>query len=443
MRYHNIPRHLGAALLAIAAPHPISAQTPSPDSAVAEYRGARWFDGSRFVTGSRFVRAGRFVARPRRGADTVVSLAGRYVVPPYADAHTHSPDARYNIAAIRDMYLRAGVFYVQVLGNSRVGRREIAADINTPTSIDAVFADMPVTAAGGHPQMLYEGLGLFRAFPSTDVQRVQAARSRAREGEAYLTLDSLAQLPAVVRRLRRDTVPLLKVMLLDTEHRRTMASDSLAAGSYGLDASVLRALVDSGHAMGRRVWAHVETAYDVQLAMDAGIDGLAHVPGYGVASAPDSTVSRYLLPDALARRVGRSRIPVVTTIGLATGASSDSASRRRIDAVFVENIRRLAKHGAQLLTGSDTYADADIIRRDAELLNDVLGGNGAALLRLRAVTTARAIFPQRRIGQLAPGFEASFLALTCNPLERRACHVEIGERVKQGVLLAPLAPASR
>ncbi|MBL0937901.1 MAG: hypothetical protein IBJ03_03340 [Gemmatimonadaceae bacterium] len=409
----------------------------APDTGrVIEFRNAQWFDGTRFVAGSRFVRNGRFVAPPTSRPDSVVPMRGQFVVPPYGDAHTHSPDGAFNFASIRDLYLRSGVFYVQVLGNSRSGRRELLSQLNTPTSIDVVYANTPVTAYGGHPQLLYEALGLYRMpFPPDPAQRLTAARSRAREGDVYLTLDSLPQLPEVVRRLRRDTVPILKVMLLDTEHRRTILTDSSRAGGYGLSADVVRPLVDSAHAMGRKAWAHVETAFDAQLAMDAGIDGFAHVPGYGVADAADSTLDRYRLPEPLARRIGASGIPVVTTIGLARGAARDTASQRRVRTVFEANIRLLQRYGARLITGSDTYSDTEIIVRDATALVDVMGGDAASLIRMRAVTTPQSIFPGRRIGLLRAGYEASFLTLGCDPLVRRECLLDIRDRVKQGVQL--------
>jgi imidazolonepropionase-like amidohydrolase len=430
------------ALLLVALPAPRAHAQPAADSTrTTEYRDARWFDGTRFTSGSRFIRNGFFVAKPSRAADTVVDMRGQFVVPPYADAHTHSPDSRYNFPAIRDLYLRAGVFYVQVLGNSRAGRREILAEINTPISLEVAFANTPVTSYGGHPQLLYESLGLFRMpYVSDPAQRLQAARSRAREGDVYLTLDSLPQLPAVVRRLRRDTVPIVKLMLLDTERRRTIASDSTAAGSYGLPAEVVRPLVDSAHAMGRRAWAHVETAYDVQLAMDAGIDGLAHVPGYGAGSAPDSTLDRYRISETLARRIARAGIPVVTTIGLARGGARDTAAQRRVRTVFEANIRLLQRFGARLITGSDTYSDADIIVRDATALNELMGGDAASLIRLRSLTTPQAILPGRRIGVLTPGYEASFLTLRCNPLEKHECLLQITDRVKQGMQVRMTPP---
>jgi imidazolonepropionase-like amidohydrolase len=51
--------------------------------------------------------------------------------------------------------------------------------------------------------------------------------------------------------------------------------------------------------------------------------------------------------------------------------------------------------------------------------------------------TPRAIFPGRRIGALADGYEASFLALAGDPLEDLANVRRIRLRFKQGVPLAP------
>ncbi|WP_353269001.1 hypothetical protein [Gemmatimonas sp.] len=42
------------------------------------------------------------------------------MVPPYADAHTHSPDGAWHVDASSDMYLRLGLFDAQTLtGHAR------------------------------------------------------------------------------------------------------------------------------------------------------------------------------------------------------------------------------------------------------------------------------------------------------------------------------------
>jgi imidazolonepropionase-like amidohydrolase len=59
----------------------------------------------------------------------------------------------------------------------------------------------------------------------------------------------------------------------------------------------------------------------------------------------------------------------------------------------------------------------------------------AELLRLWTETTPQAIFPGRRIGVLRDGYEASFLALSGNPLDDLANVRRITRRFKQGVPL--------
>ena len=59
----------------------------------------------------------------------------------------------------------------------------------------------------------------------------------------------------------------------------------------------------------------------------------------------------------------------------------------------------------------------------------------AALLKMLTETTPRTIFPARRIGCLAAGCEASFLALGGNPLEDFANLKKIAVSMKQGFVL--------
>ncbi len=66
--------------------------------------------------------------------------------------------------------------------------------------------------------------------------------------------------------------------------------------------------------------------------------------------------------------------------------------------------------------------------------------DAATLLRLWTEDTARTIFPGRRIGRLAEGYEASFLVLDGDPLRDFSAVGQIGLRVKQGREL-PAPPA--
>jgi hypothetical protein len=50
-------------------------------------------------------------------------------------------------------------------------------------------------------------------------------------------------------------------------------------------------------------------------------------------------------------------------------------------------------------------------------------------------TTPRLIFPKRKLGRLSPHYEASLLALSCNPLNDFACTRKITLRMKQGQIM--------
>jgi imidazolonepropionase-like amidohydrolase len=381
------------------------------------------------------MRGRAFVSRPRGGrADSVVALRGQWMVPPFGDAHTHSPDGAFGFAAIRDMYLRLGVFYVQTLTNHRSGRRAVAAQVNVPASIDVVYADAAVTSTGGHPQVLYESLAAYRRFWQTDAERHAAARSTTQDHDAYERLDSLAQLPALVERLAHDTVPLVKLMLLNSDRWSAVAGDSMMAGFRGLDPALAKPLVAAAHALGRRVWAHVETAGDFRVALEAGVDGFAHVPGYGAANAGDSVLGRYVLSDALIRQAGQRAVLMTPTLALASGGitASDTAKRRRYESVAVLNVRALRRAGVRMVVGSDTYSNPDIASNEPKVMAAALGLSALEELQLWAVDTPRAIFPDRRIARLEAGYEASMLALACNPLADRTCMTRISMRLKQG-----------
>jgi hypothetical protein len=360
-------------------------------------------------------------------------------VPPYGDAHTHSPGGARDFDTIREVYLGAGVFYVQTLANHRSARQELRGQLGRARNMDVSFADAAVTSSGGHPQILYELLAIKqRPFWQSQEERWAAARSVTQDGSVYFRLDSLSQLDSIVGRLARDPAPILKIMLVDSEDHARHFGDSTHAGAYGMPPTLVAPLVQAAHALGRKVWAHVESAFDFSVALAAGVDGFAHVPGYGVADAPDSTLSRYILPDSLVRLAGARQVMMTATAALGIGSTGlDADRRRRYDAVVRRNLRALHRAGARILVGSDTYADTRIVRAESAALAELLSLTPLQQLRLWAVQTPQAIFPGRRIGVLQPGYEASLLTLSCNPTRRRDCLNQITGRLKQGEWITP------
>lgn len=79
------------------------------------FANGNWFDGQRFVRRTVYSVAGVLTSKRPMHVDRVFDLTGKYVVPPFGEAHNHnldwSSDERF--ARVNKMYLEAGIFYVK------------------------------------------------------------------------------------------------------------------------------------------------------------------------------------------------------------------------------------------------------------------------------------------------------------------------------------------
>ncbi len=422
----RIPFH--AALLAVLGAC-AAAGRPSAEPATSGYAlaGGHWFDGRRFVPRTLYVVDGRFSARRPARVDSTVSLAGGFVVPPFGDAHTHNLDGPFNFEKVRDAYLGEGTLYVQVLTNHRSYAERVRDRVNRPGSVDVVYANAGLTSTLGHPFMAYEprDMGLYEPGSwKTNEEKIRV--SRIGEGNTYDFVDSLAELDAKWPAIRAAHRDVLKIYLVDAaRHRERRASGEL--GHHGLPPELVAPIVERAHAAGLRVWAHVETAFDFGVAARAGVDGFAHVPGYGLGPTDDATLYRIDPRDA--RIAGRRGVALTPTLRIGGPAATPADSVRRA-ALERENLQLLRRHGVRIVVGSDYFGQP--ARAEVAALRALGIWSDAELLAMWSGATPQAIFPGRRIGRLAPGYEASLLVLGCDPTLRFECVDDIRMLVKQG-----------
>ena len=210
-------------------------------------------------------------------------------------------------------------------------------------------------------------------------------------------------------------------------------------------------VIAAAHAAGLQVTAHVETAADFRHAVRAGVDELAHVPGWLVSGADDA--ERATLTEGDGQLAAARRVRVVTTSvagrampsigghhghGHHEGPASKPNEHRTSSAdepgeqVLKDNLSLLHRAGVPLVIGSD-HADTSL----AEVLHLHSLGlfDNLTLLKMWCEATPAAIFPTRKIGRFAEGYEASFLALAGNPIEDFSQVQAIRRRFKQGVFL--------
>jgi imidazolonepropionase-like amidohydrolase len=401
---------------------------------VTAFVNGHWFDGTRFQDGTRYSAGGNFVKAPAHRPDSVVDLGGGYVVPPFGEAHNHNIDASSDSGAraLVTRYLRDGVFYAQNPCNVVRARRGLMGFINLPSGIDATFSNACITAPGGHPMGLYlRNLARGGMLP-TDSNSTEGFLWTVRDRE-----DLNRKWPLILA----SKPDFVKTMLLYSEEYERRKNDSAFFNWRGLDPAVLTQVVRLAHAAGLRVMTHIETAADFRNALLAGADEIGHTPGFrGNEKTQLPDLTPYLISDADAREAARRGVFVITTLGGAQTISRtgpDSVFRRRLDSLATTNLRTLKRHGVQIAIGSDSYRNTSV--PEAMYLSSLGVFSNAELLNLWTDVTARAIFPRRKLGRLAPGYEASMLVLDANPLTDFQSVRRIRMRVKQGQVLAVAA----
>jgi imidazolonepropionase-like amidohydrolase len=341
-----------------------------------------WFDGTSFEKKTMYSVDGVF-REAFDGEAAEVDLSGRYVVPPFGDAHNHAFADGANVDEQLARYLRAGVFYVKNPNNSPSLTAPLRARVNTPETVDVIYANGGLTRTGGHPSQLYARLG-------------------ARFDDAYLTVDSAADLERKWPSLLAGKPDFVKIYLEHSEGE-----------SRGLDAALVPRIVARAHRDGLRVSAHVTSAKDFRIAAAAGVDEITHLP-LAPLTAEDAALAK--------------QVTVVTTV----------LSHRPNEGFTGHgaNLALLKRAGVNVVLGVD--GDPTVVEEALAVAKLGVFTN-VELLRMLTVGTPRAIFPARKIGRLAEGYEASLLALEANPLEDPAAVRRIAVRVKQGHVLR-LAP---
>ena len=214
-----------------------------------------------------------------------------------------------------------------------------------------------------------------------------------------------------------------------------------------MDPRLVPEVVRASHAWGIRVAAPVETAVDFRVALNAGVDIIAHLPGQRIGEAagytPEAPTDRFLLTPAHAQQARREGTLVETTI-MASRAlpTPGDPTQQAIRAIFRQNAEPLRRSRVHVIVGSDLYAGT-VVNEALMLGHQSLAPglepfgifDNADLLRLWTMETPRAIFPHRRVGSLLSGSEANLLVLGGNPIADLSNVRRIVRRMKGGRLL--------
>jgi imidazolonepropionase-like amidohydrolase len=383
-----------------------------------EFDNGQWFDGQKFQRRTVYSVDGVLGSKKPTRIDEVVDLKNGFVVPPFADAHNHYIAGPYNIKAILDQYLHDGIFYAKNPASIHRDTEKIKALINRPDSVDVIFANAGITATGGHPVKLYEVYLAKKKTPGPNGNF---------ENLGYYIIDNKEDLNRKWPLIMADHPDLIKTHLLYTEEFEKRRDDPAFYGDKGLDPKVLALIVAKAHADGLKVACHIETAGDFRNALAAGVDEIAHLPGYYPDLAHPDWFPITAADAALAASKG---VDVVTTTYVPTDEVKDPEKLKKMQAIQVHNLRILHDAGVKLAIGPDVYGVTSLA--EAMNLYQLKAFDNLTLLKMWTEASSEVIFPSRKIGHLQDGYEASFLVLDRDPIENFENVKGIRLRFKQG-----------
>lgn len=428
------------AVLLTAIPLALAQSTPSPSvaksKAVIAFTHGLWFDGAAFQLRTVLSVDGVLADQTTQSVSQTIDLHGGFVIPPFGDAHEHMFSSVATVSNETAMFLRDGIFYAQGVTEPISGSAKVRPFVNRPDGVDVTYAHGGLTGDQGHPKEVYEGLALGTFYKPGD-HTAQLRASPLREGDAYWVIDTLEQLAERWPKILAGHPDLIKVYLTNSEHDAASRMQADKIGIVGLHPAMVAPIVERAHAAHLKVIAHVDTAADFHAALAAGVDEMAHLPGYCAKAIDDPKVYRLTMDDV--SLAGRRHLRVIATASLCDNSYWPAADKAATRAGQIDNLRRLRAAGVVILVGSDSYG-SDTVHEMAYLSGLGLWSN-AELLRMATEQTDHDIFPARHIGTLTTGSETSFLVLHSNPLDRWSATSEIEARWKDGrPLQVPLSP---
>jgi imidazolonepropionase-like amidohydrolase len=371
---------------------------------------ARIFDGRDVATESEILIDGDRIAQPDGEAvDQTVDATGKTLLPGLIDAHTHAVGDDLALALEFGVTTELDMFSLPATHarlRALAAQRDDIADFRS--------SGLLATPPGGHPLQI--------ATPETMAFYGESA-------DALKPIQSADEAEAFVKARLEEGADYIKLVIDDGTH----------SGMHlpVLDLQIATALAREAHAAGLMAIAHVWTSADVRMALDAGVDGLAHV--FTDLAADDPALTE------LTARIADSGVFVASTLTYIEGVTGGAAGRELVEDERVGP--RLPEHLRAALAGGDgptqTEASANAAAAIASLHRagvPILAGtdatpfgpaHGASMLRellllceagltpVEALTAATST-PARHFGlddrgRIEPGLRADLVLVAGDP----------------------------
>jgi imidazolonepropionase-like amidohydrolase len=407
----------GCLLLLAACSTPPANQSPPATGSKILFEGAQLIvgDGSAPILDSAFfVEDGTFTLIGKRGelqpAEGVqrVDLSGKTVMPAIIDAHSHlgytnvkgmsTSAANFTRENLVDHLHRYAYYGIAATLSMGVDRGEIPYQVRAETIKDAAL----FRTAG-------RGIALPNAGPGAEYRK-DAAYGVTTEAEARKAVQELAA----------KNVDIVKIWVDD----RDGTVKKLPPPMY-------RAIIDEAHSHNLRVVAHIFDLADAKELLRSGIDGFAH--GVRDKDVDDEFVEMmkqrpnvFVIPNLPDRGTAED----LTWLGDTVPAQEiqrmrDEVANRKPDAakqvrdlfgIQARNLAKLSAAGVRIGFGTDAGISVGWVAH-TELADMVAAGMSPEEVIVAATRTSAEILRLDKLGTIAEGKSADFIALDASPLD--------------------------
>ena len=354
------------------------------------------FGGTVLIKDDRIVAVGRPGSFQLPSGTRVINAAGKTVMPGLINAHVH-----YGYDTItRRNFLTSGVTAVCDLGSSL----RVMPNFNRSVTLEQEsaargFKSGPIiTAPGGYPGNYYG------CSWNYDV---------ATPAEGRTAVEDLMQRGSDV----------IKIALEPGQPQRPLPV---------LDTDRVRAIVDTAHANNLLVRAHVRRGCMLDIALDAGVDVVEHIPLpfcletdlKEVLAAGDLYLAEQLAQQQRLERMVEQGVVLVPTLTICTGVVEHLAwltpdERQAVDDFFLEVVRYYHDRGGVIALGND-YGQPGVSQHLPLAEMDLLLAAGLTRMEVLEAGTrhaARVSGHGHELGVLAPGRLADVIVVNGDPLQ--------------------------
>jgi hypothetical protein len=317
-----------------------------------------------------------------------VDAAALYFTPPFADGHTHYLDTPAPADKRHTKAISQGVFYALNPNNIRP---QGPTPIAKADEVEIQAAGGGVTRPGGHPVPTYTFLAQRGWLGPLKVEDLP--------GKAFHLATTVAEARTAVAKVKANGAEIIKLYLLDHDK----------PSSNGLSGEVFDAAATEAKRLGLRPIVHIENATDFRRAVAQGVHAIVHMP---YALSKDRVAEEMKITDADARAAADKGVFVVPTVTVAL-ASNDGAVLRSIQEVQRHNLTLLRDAGVKMAVGADQFS--------LDMHDEIMTLRGLGVFEAKDIVNMATMhgtelsFPNRKIGKLTEGYEASFIAYF-NPL---------------------------